>query len=146
MIVVQAAKDGTVKANSIISTNTKLIIVFIFILFSFRFCLHTIFGYPARNIPNRDIFIIPLWYNIVKRYFQNGEEMRLKELRKQKGISQLKLAMDLNMNQNSISRYENEEREADYITLIKLADYFNVSLDYLLFQVLLFLPFQKLEQ
>lgn len=58
--------------------------------------------------------------------------MRLKELRKQKGISQLKLAMDLNMNQNSISRYENEEREADYITLIKLADYFNVSIDYLL--------------
>lgn len=58
--------------------------------------------------------------------------MRLKELRKQKGISQLKLAMDLNMNQNSISRYENEEREADYVTLIKLADYFNVSIDYLL--------------
>ena len=132
MIVVQAAKDGTVKANSIISTNTRLIIVFIFILFSFRFCLHTIFGYPAYNIPIRDIFIIPLWYNIVKRYFKNGEEMRLKELRKQKGISQLKLAMDLNMNQNSISRYENEEREADYVTLIKLADYFNVSIDYLL--------------
>ena len=30
--------------------------------------------------------------------------MRLKELRKQRGISQLKLAMDLGMNQNSISR------------------------------------------
>ena len=58
--------------------------------------------------------------------------MRLKELRKQKGISQLKLAMDLNMNQNSISRYENLEREADYKTLIMFADYFNVSLDYLL--------------
>lgn len=58
--------------------------------------------------------------------------MRLKELRRQKGFSQLKLAMDLNMNQNSISRYENEEREADYATLIKFADYFNVSIDYLL--------------
>ncbi len=58
--------------------------------------------------------------------------MRLKLLRKQRKISQLKLAMDLDMNQNSISRYENLEREADYATLIRFADYFNVSIDYLL--------------
>lgn len=57
---------------------------------------------------------------------------RLKELRQKKRISQLKLALDLNINQNSISRYENLEREADYATLIKFADYFDVSLDYLL--------------
>ncbi|MBR3933952.1 MAG: helix-turn-helix transcriptional regulator [Clostridia bacterium] len=31
-----------------------------------------------------------------------------------------------------MSRYENGVREADYATLIKFADYFNVSLDYLL--------------
>lgn len=59
-------------------------------------------------------------------------EFRLKQLRQAQNISQLKLAMDLNMNQNSISRYETGEREADYETLIKLADYFGVSLDYLL--------------
>ena len=59
-------------------------------------------------------------------------EFRLKALRKAKKISQLKLALDLNMNQNTISRYENMEREADYETLIRFADYFNVSLDYLL--------------
>lgn len=58
--------------------------------------------------------------------------MRLKELRKKRRISQLKLAMDLNMNQNSISRYETGEREADYATLIRFADYFDVSIDYLL--------------
>ena len=58
--------------------------------------------------------------------------MRLKLLRKQKNISQLKLAMDLGMNQNSISRYENLEREADYATLILFANYFDVSIDYLL--------------
>lgn len=57
---------------------------------------------------------------------------RLKEIRLLKGITQLKLAMDLNMNQNSISRYENGEREADYKTLIAFADYFHVSIDYLL--------------
>ena len=59
-------------------------------------------------------------------------EFKLKELRQKRKISQLKLALDLNMNQNSISRYENMEREADYETLIKFADYFNVSIDYLL--------------
>ena len=58
--------------------------------------------------------------------------MRLKSLRKEKGISQLKLALDLNMSQNSISRYETGEREADYRTLILIADYFDVSIDYLL--------------
>ena len=59
-------------------------------------------------------------------------EFRLKQLRKEKNISQLKLAFDLNMSQNTISRYETGEREADYASLIKFANYFNVSLDYLL--------------
>ena len=57
--------------------------------------------------------------------------LKIKYLRQQKKISQLKLAMDLNMSQNSISRYETGEREADYETLLKIADYFGVSLDYL---------------
>ena len=60
--------------------------------------------------------------------------MRLRQLRKERGISQLKLAMDLSMNQNSISRYEIGTHEADYATLIKLANYFDVSIDYLLEQ------------
>lgn len=58
--------------------------------------------------------------------------MRLKELRKSKRISQLKLATDLNTNQNTISRYETGEREPGIAELIRIADYFNVSLDYLL--------------
>lgn len=58
--------------------------------------------------------------------------MRLKELRKKRHISQVKLAIDLNMSQNTISRYETGVREADYKTLIAFADYFNVSIDYLL--------------
>ncbi len=58
--------------------------------------------------------------------------MRLRELRRKRHISQLRLSMELNLNQNSISRYENNEREADYATLIKIADYFDVSIDYLL--------------
>ena len=59
-------------------------------------------------------------------------KIKLRELRKERRISQLKLAMDLGMNQNSISRYETGERQADYETLITFADYFKVSIDYLL--------------
>lgn len=58
--------------------------------------------------------------------------MRLRELRRKRHVSQIKLAIDLYLSQNSISRYENGEREADYVTLIKIADYFDVSIDYLL--------------
>ena len=58
--------------------------------------------------------------------------MRLKQLRKQKNISQLKLAMDLDLTQNTISRYETGEREPGIAELIKIADFFNISVDYLL--------------
>ncbi len=57
---------------------------------------------------------------------------RLRQLRKSRRISQVRLALDLDMNQNTISRYENGEREADYATLIRLAEYFGVSVDYLI--------------
>ena len=57
---------------------------------------------------------------------------RLKELRDQRHISQVFLGLELGMSQNTISRYETGAREADYETLITFADYFNVSVDYLL--------------
>ena len=59
---------------------------------------------------------------------------RLRELRKSKHLSQTRLAIELNMNQNTICRYETGAREADYETLVKIADYFNVSIDYLLYR------------
>lgn len=58
--------------------------------------------------------------------------LKLKFLRELKGISQIQLASDLNLNQNNISRYETGARQADYSTLILLANYFDVSIDYLL--------------
>ena len=61
-----------------------------------------------------------------------GDFLRLREIRKSRGVSQLKMAMDLNTNQNTISRYETGEREPGINELIKIADYFNVSIDYLL--------------
>ena len=58
--------------------------------------------------------------------------IRLKELRESRGFTQLKVAMDLHMNQNSVSRYESGEREAGYALLILFADYYDVSVDYIL--------------
>ena len=57
---------------------------------------------------------------------------RLRELRKARGLSQLKVAMDLHMSQNSISRYETGEHEPGLKELICLAEYYGVSIDYLL--------------
>ena len=58
--------------------------------------------------------------------------MKLKELRKSRGITQVRLSIELNMSQNTVSRYESGKREAGYKELIAIADYFNVSIDYLL--------------
>lgn len=58
--------------------------------------------------------------------------MRLRELRLERNMSQQRLAMELSMTQNTIRRYENGEREPGIKELIRIADYFNVSLDYLL--------------
>ena len=58
--------------------------------------------------------------------------MRLKELRKRRRITQQRLAIDLNMSQNTVSRYENGNREAGYAELIKTADYFGVLINYLI--------------
>ncbi len=90
------------------------------------------FKYPLDKkrifIPKRDNLIIPLWYSFVKGAIII---FRLKELREKRKISQMRLAIELNLSQNSISRYESGMREADYKTLLAIADYFNVSLDYL---------------
>ena len=54
---------------------------------------------------------------------------RLKELREKREMSQVRLGVELGINQDVISRYENLEREADYRTLLDIADFFDVSLD-----------------
>ena len=58
--------------------------------------------------------------------------VRLKELRKARRITQLKLAMDLNLTQNTVSRYETGEREPGIAELVRIADCFHISVDYLL--------------
>ncbi len=53
-------------------------------------------------------------------------------LRKQKGISQNKLGLEVGLANNTICQYESGRRVPDVSTLILLADYFGVSTDYLL--------------
>lgn len=57
---------------------------------------------------------------------------RLAALRKEKGLSQAALAQLLNMGQSTIAMYERNRRTPDPATLNRLADFFNVSVDYLL--------------
>lgn len=57
---------------------------------------------------------------------------RLYELRKAKKITQQRLAIDLGIDQTSISSYECNKYLPTIEVLIKIADYFGVSIDYLL--------------
>lgn len=57
--------------------------------------------------------------------------MRIKELREEKHISQSALAVAIGTSQRNIGRWENRENEPTYSQLVKLADFFEVSIDYL---------------
>ncbi len=56
----------------------------------------------------------------------------LKKIRKEKGLSQLKVALDLNMSREALSYYENGKRNPDIQTLKLFSKYFNVSIDFLI--------------
>lgn len=57
---------------------------------------------------------------------------RLKELRSLFGVSQQKLADAVFVTQSSINKYENHNIEPEIAILIRIADYFNTSVDYLI--------------
>ena len=56
----------------------------------------------------------------------------LKKTRKQRGYSQLKVAMDLSISREALSYYENGRRSPDIQMLLRMSDYFGVSVDYLI--------------
>lgn len=58
--------------------------------------------------------------------------IRLKELRAATNKTQADVASYLGISRASYSHFENDRNEPDNITLSKLADYFNVTTDYLL--------------
>lgn len=56
---------------------------------------------------------------------------RLRQLRKEKGISAEQLAEIMGINKSTISRYENGQRDPFMPFVQKIADYFNVSIDWM---------------
>ena len=56
----------------------------------------------------------------------------LRLIRKKKGYSQLKVAMDLNISREALSYYETGKRSPDIQMLLLLSEYFDVSIDFLI--------------
>lgn len=71
---------------------------------------------------------------------------RIKELRKEKGISQISLSMKINVSQKMVSAYENEKNEPSIATLTQLADIFGTSVDYLVEYTDIRQPIDKIAQ
>ena len=59
-------------------------------------------------------------------------KLRIREIRKRCGLTQKELAEGIGSSESAISQYENGKRQPDYETLLKISDYFGVSVDYLL--------------
>lgn len=57
--------------------------------------------------------------------------MRLRDLREDNDITQNQIALMLNIKQNTYSQYENGKREVPINIIWKLADFYDVSIDYL---------------
>lgn len=57
---------------------------------------------------------------------------RLRELRKSRGYTQISLQMQTGIEQALLSKFENGDRIPPTETLLRLADFYNVSIDYIL--------------
>lgn len=62
----------------------------------------------------------------------DGMLNRLKELRKSRGYTQVALQMQTGIEQALLSKFENCERVPPTETLYRLAEFYNVSIDYIL--------------
>ena len=60
--------------------------------------------------------------------------MRIRDLREDRDLTQKEIADYLHVKQNTYSQYENRHREIPLDMIIKLADFYDVSIDYLLSQ------------
>lgn len=69
---------------------------------------------------------------------------RLKDLREDSDLTQEQLSKYLNITRSALANYENEFREPPVGLLIKIADHFDVSLDYLLCRTNQLIAYSKL--
>lgn len=59
-------------------------------------------------------------------------QISLKQLREDRGLSQSQLAKELGVSQSTVGNWESGAREPNFSTTQQIADFFNVSVDYLL--------------
>lgn len=71
---------------------------------------------------------------------------RITLLRKEKGMSQIALSMELNLSQKMISAYENGKSEPSIATLVRMADIFQTSVDYIIGYTDIKQPLDKIAQ
>lgn len=57
---------------------------------------------------------------------------RLKKLRNDNKLTQQEMSDIININRSTLAGYESENKQPDFDTLNKIADFFKVSIDYLL--------------
>ena len=57
---------------------------------------------------------------------------RMRSLRKEKGMTQKEMAAELGVGYRALQCYEYNERYSDALGLVAIADYFDISLDYLM--------------
>ena len=62
----------------------------------------------------------------------DGMRNRLKELRRSRGYTQIFVQMQTGIEQALLSKFENGDRVPPTETLVRLADFYNVSIDYIL--------------
>ena len=71
-------------------------------------------------------------YNNFKKRGESGVYKRIRELRQEKGLNQTQMAKILGMSQTGYSKYETGENDVPTEILIKLSNYYSVSVDYIL--------------
>ena len=99
-----------------------------------------VFDFSGMSLSPFRHLITNCYYDVKKNFDKfSGKENRsmvglrgLREIRRKKGYSQLKAAMELCISREALSYYENGKRSPDIDMLIKLSEYFHVSIDYLI--------------
>ncbi|MBZ1515958.1 helix-turn-helix transcriptional regulator [Leuconostoc mesenteroides] len=83
--------------------------------------------FSGMNVKNHEKFL-----KLNREYcLEKDNTSRLKKIRKNKGLTRTELSDKTKISMSMIESIETGRREAGVKTLIKLADYFNVSIDYL---------------
>jgi repressor LexA len=102
------------------------------VLFLIQFVESFILYIRIESLSSVFIHFVVKFFNVSYNLFTGGKMDRLRQLRKSRKLTQEEVGKHLGITAQSYSNYENDNREPDFATVSKLADYFNVSVDYLL--------------